>query len=296
MSKRISLFIITNFLIIFSLSLILKVFHLDNKLNSFGLKNTHLLIFCLVWGFSGSFISLMLSKIIAKKSMKVEIIDPKTFNEDLSSLVQAVHFLAKKAGIKVMPEVGIYDSDEINAFATGPTKNRSLVALSSGLVRQMSSEQIYGVLGHEISHIANGDMVTMTLIYGVMNSFVLFFPRIISLSLTSDSRTGIKVFIRYFLTMALELVFGILASIVICYFSRRREYRADKGAAELCGSKNMVLALEALLAQSNNSNNFVEKSGLATLKIYGVQSNLFGLFSTHPSVRNRIKQLKKIKD
>lgn len=295
MSKRISLFIITNFLIIFSVSLILKLFHLDEKLTSLGLKNTHLLAFCLVWGFGGSLISLLFSKIIAKRSMKIEIIDPNTYNEDLKNIVQAVHFLAKKAGIKTMPEVGIYDSNEINAFATGPTKNRSLVACSSGLICQMNAEQIYGVLGHEISHIANGDMVTMTLIQGVMNSFVLFFPRIISLSLTNDSRTGFKVFIRYFLTIALEIIFGILASIVVCYFSRRREYSADKGGSELCGSKNMILALEALLDQSNHSNNFVEKTGLATLKIYGIQSNLLSLFSTHPSVRNRIKRLNSIR-
>jgi heat shock protein HtpX len=294
MSKRIFLFIFVNFLVILSLSLFLRLFHFDQKLINLGIKNSHLIVFCLVWGFGGSIISLLLSKFSAKRLMQVEIIDPKTYDPDLQALIQTVYKLSKKAGISKMPEVGLYQSDEINAFATGATKNRSLVALSSGLIQQMSPEQIYGVIGHEISHIANGDMVTMTLIQGIVNSFVLFFPRLISFSLTNDSKSGFLVVIRYFLIIALEIVFGILGTLVVCYFSRRREYRADSGSASICGKEYMVVALEGLLNQSNNSKNFVEDTGLKTLKIYGLNNRLFSIFSTHPSVRNRIRKLRRL--
>jgi heat shock protein HtpX len=245
MSKRISLFILVNFLVVLSISFFIHLLKLEPKLASHGIKYLNLMVFCLIWGFGGSLLTLLISRITAKKIFKIQIIDPNTYNEELHALVEIVHDLARKAGIKTMPQVGIYESFEINAFATGPTKNRSLVAFSSGLLQQMSAQQIHGVIGHEISHIANGDMITMTLIQGIVNSFTLFFPRLISIVLTDKSTSGFTFFIRYALTIALEIVFGILGSIVVCYFSRRREFRADKGGAALCGTSHMVMALQA---------------------------------------------------
>jgi heat shock protein HtpX len=294
MSKRISLFVIVNFLIIFSVSLIfnfLQAHHIFPSLKN--IKVSHLAILCLVWGFSGSFLSLLFSRIIAKKSMGIQIIDPNTYDPDLKALLETVYEIAEKAKIKKMPQVGIYPSDEINAFATGPSKNKALVAISSGLLHQMPIKGIYGVLGHEMAHVANGDMVTMTLIQGIVNSFVLFLPRLIASVLMDDNRSGFRFLIRYFITIGLEIIFGILGSIVVCYFSRRREFRADAAGAALCGKDNMVAALESLLGQAMVPHVTAEPTGLAALKISGVNKGLLAsLFATHPPIKTRIRRLR----
>src|SRR3989339_1813106 len=181
-AKRIFLFMAVNVLILLTLSITLNILGVRPYLNANGIDYGALMTFCLVWGIGGAFISLGLSRIMAKWMMGVQVIPPNTSDPALSSLVQTVHNLAKAAGLPKMPEVGYYNSPEINAFATGPTKSRALVAVSAGLLESMDRAQLEGVLAHEISHIANGDMVTMTLLQGVINAFVMFLARVIAFS------------------------------------------------------------------------------------------------------------------
>jgi len=209
--------------------------------------------FCLVWGMGGAFISLAISRIMAKMMMGVKVIDPRQLHDpQLQWLVETVHRLARSAGISTMPEVGIYDSPEVNAFATGPTKNRALVAVSSGLLNRMGRDQVEGVLGHEVAHVANGDMVTMTLIQGVVNAFVMFLARAIAFAVAQSGRrddnegssfsSGTYLIVQF----VLEIVFMILGSILVAFVSRWREFRADHGGARLAGRDKMIAALEAL--------------------------------------------------
>jgi heat shock protein HtpX len=247
----------------------------------------------------GALISLMLSRIMAKWMMGVKVIDPNTSDPDLQSLVQIVHNLARSAHLPKMPEVGIYDSPEVNAFATGPTKSRALVAVSSGLLNRMSSDQIEGVLGHEITHVANGDMVTMTLIQGVVNAFVMFLSRVIAFALAQamrgdrDDRRGMSSGVYFLVEFVLQIIFMILGSIVVAAFSRWREYRADAGGARLAGRDRMVGALEAL----KRTYELVDpraQPAVATLKISSHPRGLFALFATHPPLDDRIARLQKI--
>src|SRR5439155_3204760 len=191
-----------------------------------------LAVFCLVWGFAVAFVSLGLSRLMAKWLMGVRVIPPDTTDPALKNLVETVHDLARQAGLPKLPEVGIYESEEVNAFATGPTKSRALVAVSTGLVERMGSEQVAGVLGHEITHVANGDMVTMTLVQGVINSFVLFLSRILAFVLSQamrsrDDRSSGGGWVQFLLVQVFQIVFSILGSIVVRWFSRQREFRAD---------------------------------------------------------------------
>ncbi|HAR43341.1 MAG TPA: protease HtpX, partial [Bdellovibrionales bacterium] len=186
--KRISLFLLVNFLVIITISVILKLLGIQPYLTAYGIDYGNLMAFCLVWGMGGAFISLALSRIIAKFAMGVKVIAPDTHDPALQDLVQMVHQLAKSAGLPAMPEVGIYNSPEVNAFATGPTKSRALVAVSTGLLQRMHRAEVEGVLGHEIAHVANGDMVTMTLIQGVVNAFVMFLARAIAFALAQAMR------------------------------------------------------------------------------------------------------------
>jgi heat shock protein HtpX len=195
-----------------------------------------------------------MSKFIAKMAMGVVIINPRSATKEELFLIEIVHNLARKVGLKTMPEVGIYSSPELNAFATGPTKNNSLVAVSSGLLMSMNREEIEGVLGHEISHVANGDMVTMTLIQGIVNSFALFLSRIlayaISIAIRGDERSGEISYVTYSLFTFVFDLFTILGSLLVAAFSRRREYRADHGGAKLAGRDNMIDALKRLKSAS----------------------------------------------
>lgn len=278
-----------------SISLVVNYFQLNIFLTKYGIDYKVLIIFCLIWGMSGSIISLLLSKTIAKRLYGVVILDKNSFQGWQRTLLEKVYFLSKKAGIEKMPEVGVYESEEINAFATGPTKNNSLVALSTGLLEKLDNDQIEAVIGHEISHIANGDMVTMTLLQGVVNSFVLFLSKTLAYLLTNlikkENDSEFKGYLIYsVVSFILELILIMLGSLLVAYFSRRREYRADKGSAQLLGKNKMISALKALSGETPLSSD----NSFRTLKISS-QSSFFNPFSSHPSLSNRIKRLNSLK-
>ena len=250
---------------------------------------------CAVMGFSGSLISLMMSKFMAKHMYGVQIIDPKATDSRSRGLVEMVHNFARRAGLPAMPEVGIYESPDINAFATGPSKSNSLVALSTGLLNSMSADEVEGVVGHEVAHIANGDMVTMTLIQGIVNTFVLFLSRILASliansSSSDDDRRGSPM-LQWVLTMVFDILFAILASIVVNYFSRRREFRADAGGAKIAGREKMIAGLRRLQSQFERIE--PDNGAAATLKISNKSSGIMALFSTPPALSERIARLEK---
>ncbi len=294
--KRIGLFLMVNALVIVTISFILNLLGVQPYLTPYGLNYESLMIFCLVWGMGGAFISLALSRVMAKWMMGVQVIPPDTHDPELRELVYEVHTLSRAAGLRVMPEVGIYDSPEVNAFATGPTKSRSLVAVSSGLLQRMRKEEVRGVLGHEVAHIANGDMVTMTLIQGVVNAFVMFLARVIAYALTmsrseGEERSGTPMSF-YIVQFALEMVFMVLGSIVVAWFSRYREYRADSGGARLAGRENMIQALEGLRRTFENAEPAAGQPAMQALKISG-GGGFMKLFSTHPPLEERIERLRR---
>jgi len=211
--------------------------------------------------------------------------------------VDTVHELARRAGLPALPEVGVYDSPDVNAFATGPTKSRALVAVSTGLLRKMRSHEVAGVLGHEVAHIANGDMVTMTLIQGIINAFVLFLSRVlafvISQALRSRDDRG-SGWLQYLLVMVFQIVFSILGSVVVCWFSRMREFRADAGGARLAGRESMVEALRGLQRLYNPqlaTEETQRSQAFQSLKISGSSSGMMALFATHPPIEQRIGRL-----
>ena len=287
--KRILLFLATNVAIVLVLSVTMRVLGVEPYLSANGLNLNSLLIFAAVMGFGGSFISLAISKWMAKKSMGVQVIEsPNTATERW--LVDTVRRYSEEAGIG-MPEVGIFDSPEVNAFATGMSKNSSLVAVSSGLLEQMTRQEAEAVIGHEVAHIANGDMVTLALIQGVVNTFVMFLSRVIGyfvdkVIFKTENGTGPA----FFVTMIVaELILGVLASIIVMWFSRQREFRADSGGARLAGRQNMIAALERL--------NSLHPSPLPDrMAAFGISgggaSGLKRLFLTHPPLSERIQALR----
>jgi len=287
--KRIFYFLGTNLAIVLVLSVTMRLLGVEPFLNANGLNLNSLLIFAAVMGFGGAFISLAISKWSAKKmSGAVTIENPKTLDEIW--LVNIVKKQSETVGIQ-MPEVAIFNSPVVNAFATGMSRNSSLVAVSSGLLEMMTKDEAEAVIGHEISHIANGDMVTLTLIQGVVNTFVLFFSRVIGYTVDKvifKTRQGTGP--AFFITMIIsELLLGVLASIVVMWFSRQREYRADIGGGQLAGNQKMIAALQRLKSQYESS--ALPKS-LAALGISGEQGiGLKELFSTHPSLDDRIARL-----
>lgn len=293
--KRIGLFFAVNILVMITISTILNLLGVKPYLTHYGLNYTSLMIFCLVWGMGGAFISLALSRLMAKWMMGVKVISPDTRDSEHRQLVLLVHELARSANLSIMPEVGIYDSPEINAFATGPTKSRSLVAVSSGLLNRMNQDEIRGVLGHEVAHIANGDMVTMTLVQGVVNAFVMFLARAIAFALTmagqKDEESQSTPFAYYAVQMVLEIVFMILGSMVVAWFSRYREFRADQGGARLAGRQNMIQALQGL----QRTIDVVGPADTAAIQAFKISSRPGGFmrfFSTHPPLEERIARLK----
>ncbi len=290
-AKRILLFGVTNVLVITTIGIVIHVLGLGHYLTAQGIDYMALLVLCTVWGFGGAFISLLLSKTMAKWSAGVKVIDPNTHDPDGRWLVQTVHHLARKAGIEKMPEVGYYDSPEVNAFATGATKNGALVAVSAGLVQRMSRDQVEGVLGHEIAHVANGDMVTMTLVQGVINVFVMFLSRVIAFLVAQNSRSENRYMIQFAVTMVLQVLLSFLGMMVVAAFSRWREFRADAGGASLAGKTRMISALEALQEAVRRRVPQEPAGSLATLKISG--GGMMALFSTHPPLEQRIARLKK---
>jgi heat shock protein HtpX len=293
--KRIFLLVVVNILVMLTITVVLGLFHVGRYFPQGGLGS--LAIFCLVWGFAGSFISLALSRLMAKWTMGVKVIPPETADPTLSGLVQTVHGLARAAGLP-LPELGIYQSDEVNAFATGPTRSRALVAVSTGLLQRMGSREVEGVLGHEVTHIANGDMVTMTLIQGVINSFVLFLSRIlafvVSQALRSRDDRGGGGAMQFLMSILFQIVFSILGSLVVCWFSRWREFRADAGGARLAGRQNMINALRALQRLHDPAvlqAEAREHPSFQALKISGSAGGLAHLFASHPPLEERIARL-----
>lgn len=287
--KRIFLFLATNMAIVLVLSVTMRLLGVEPYLNANGLNLTSLLIFAAVMGFGGSFISLAISKWSAKKAMGVQVIEAPA-NSTEFWLLETVRKYSTAAGIK-MPEVGIFDTPEVNAFATGMSKNSSLVAVSSGLLQQMSKSEAEAVIGHEIAHVANGDMVTLALIQGVVNTFVMFLSRVIGhlvdrVVFKTERGHGPA----FFVTMIVaELVLGVLASIIVMYFSRQREFRADRGGANLAGRQHMIAALERL--NSLHPAPLPEK--LAAFGISGGGGGgLKRLFMTHPPLEERIAALR----
>jgi len=287
--KRIFYFLVTNLAIVLVLSITMRLLGVEPFLNANGLNLNSLLIFATVMGFGGAFISLAISKWSAKQmSGAVTIENPKTPDEIW--LMNIVKKQSQAVGIQ-MPEVAIFNSPVVNAFATGMSRNSSLVAVSSGLLEMMTKDEAEAVIGHEISHIANGDMVTLTLIQGVVNTFVLFFSRVIGYTVDKvvfKTRQGTGP--AFFITMIIsELLLGVLASIVVMWFSRQREYRADFGGGQLAGKQKMIAALQRLKTQYEAS--ALPKS-IAALGISGEQGiGLKELFSTHPSLDDRIARL-----
>ncbi|TQV71393.1 protease HtpX [Aliikangiella marina] len=288
--KRVALFIATNLAIVVVLGLVLSFLGpaLGLDRGSYG----GLLLFAAVFGFGGAFISLWMSKFIAKRSVGAQVIQaPQSHTEKW--LVDTVARQAKAAGIG-MPEVAVYQSLEMNAFATGASKNNSLVAVSTGLLQQMDKREVEAVLAHEVSHIANGDMVTLTLIQGVVNTFVIFLARAIAgiinnaLRGNSNQGSGAGGFAYYGIVIVLEIIFGILASVIVMWFSRQREYRADAGAAYLEGKDAMIAALNRL---RNNHESQLEGSMVA----FGISGKkaMSELFLSHPPLEKRISALQK---
>ncbi len=296
-AKRILLFTLVNILVMITITLVMGVLGVGRYFPQGGL--TGLAVFCLVWGFAGAFISLALSRLMAKWFMGVQVIPPDTNNPDLRELVDMVHRLAQQANLPKLPEVGIYESAEVNAFATGPSRSRSLVAVSTGLLQRMQHREVEGVLGHEVAHIANGDMVTMTLVQGVINAIVLFLSRVLAFVVSQalrsrDDRDSGGGWIQYLLVIVFQIVFSILGSIVVCWFSRVREFRADAGGAALAGRGSMIDALRALQRMQDPELAAAEAKhaqSFQTLKISGARSGFAALFSTHPALEERIARL-----
>ena len=293
MFKRIGLFLLTNVAVLVVLGVVLNIVsavfginfsNVAGKGQSYGT----LLVFAAIVGFSGSIISLLMSKTIAKSTMGVQMIDVNHPSTKLEAwLVDTVHHHSQKAGIP-MPEVGIYEG-EANAFATGATKNSSMVAVSTGLLSSMNKEEVEAVLAHEIAHVANGDMVTMTLIQGVTNTFVVFLSRLIGwvvdrqILRNEDDAPGIGYYVT---SIVLDIAFGLLAGIIVAAFSRYREFRADAGAAQVMNSPEpMISALQRL--------GTMQPAELpAAVKGFGISGGIGSLFASHPSIEDRIAALR----
>ncbi|MRR15419.1 MAG: protease HtpX [Deltaproteobacteria bacterium] len=289
--KRVLLFLVTNIAVIVVLSIVIRILGVDRFLDANGINYVSLLIFAAVFGFGGSFISLAISKWMAKRATGAEVIvQPRSAIEIW--LVDTVKKQAGQAGIG-MPEVAVFDSDSPNAFATGMNKDKALVAVSTGLLRTMKRDEVEAVLGHEISHVANGDMITLSLIQGVVNTFVIFIARVVGyfvdrVVLKNEEGRGLGFFIT---TIVAEIVFGILASVIVLWFSRKREYAADAGGAKLAGTGSMIAALESLQRS-------IYEPLPDQMKAFGIagkpsKHGLKLLFMTHPPLEDRIEALKR---
>jgi heat shock protein HtpX len=288
--KRIVLFLATNLAVVLVMSVVLSLLGVDRFLTGTGLNLGSLMVFSVVAGFTGAFISLLMSKPMAKWSTGARVIDAPSTSTELW-LMETVRRLADRAGI-TMPEVAVYDG-EPNAFATGAFKNSALVAVSTGLLQNMTKDEVEAVLGHEIAHVANGDMVTLTLIQGVVNTFVIFLARVVgylvdkTIFRSNDDRPGIGYMVTVFVC---EIVFGILASIIVAWFSRYREFRADAGSAQLLGSPQPMVKALARLGGLEPAEHLPE-----TFKALGINnagSGFSALFSTHPPIEDRIAALR----
>mgnify|MGYP000246376578 FL=1 len=285
--KRILLFVLTNLAVMVVLGVVASLLGVNRFLTSNGLNLTALLGFSLIMGFGGAFISLLMSKTMAKWSTGAEVItQPRS--QDEAWIVETVRRLSERAGI-AMPEVAIYEG-EPNAFATGAFKNSALVTVSTGLLQGMTREEVEAVLGHEVAHIANGDMVTMTLIQGVLNTFVVFLSRVVgyfvdSLLRKNDEESSGPGIGYYVTSIVLDIVLGFVASMIVAWFSRQREFRADEGASQLMGNKQPMINA---LARLNQMHAGPLPSSVAAM---GITSELGKLFATHPPLEERIAAL-----
>lgn len=292
--RRIFLFVLTNILVLTTILIVFTilstVFGINfNYISGGSIDFATLLIFSAVIGFTGAFFSLAISRWMAKTVMRVRVLDTK---QNLSAaereLVEKVHRLAQRAGLRKMPEVGIYHSSEVNAFATGPTKSRSLVAVSTGLLQSMDDDAVEGVLAHEVAHIANGDMVTMTLLQGIVNTFVVFLARVAAFIASRFVRSELQGVVHFIAILVFQILFSVLGSLVVMAFSRYREYHADRGGADLAGKDKMVHALRSLKHHINRVD--TNQTALQTLKINN-KGGMSRLFSSHPDLNDRIRRL-----
>ena len=291
MAKRIFLFLLTNLAILVTLSIVLNLLGVAGYIRpDGGIDHVTLLVFAFVWGMGASVISLLMSRVIAKMAMGVKLVNGQSGQPELDWLFNTVSRLARQANLP-QPEVGYYESPEVNAFATGPSKKRSLVAVSSGLLRGMRQDEIEGVLAHELAHIQNGDMVTMTLIQGVVNAFVLYLSRVIASIVRNAVDERYAFLLGFVVTIVLDIVLGIFGMMIVAWFSRAREFRADAGAATLAGREKMIGALRRL--QSTTRLIDTSEPELATLKISNRQAMM--LFSTHPPLEARIAALENMR-
>lgn len=291
MGKRIFYFLATNILVLLTISIVLSVTGARSYIEGQNINFGSLLIFSAIVGFTGSFISLAMSRWMAKRMMGVQVIDPNHPQHAYEqAVVEKVHRLSKAAGLMYMPEVGIYHSPEVNAFATGPSKKRSMVAVSAGLLNEMDDDAIEGVIAHEVAHIANGDMVTMTLLQGVVNTFVVFLARIVAFAVTRFVRDEVAPLVHFLAIIVFQLIFSVLGSLVVFAYSRHREFHADKGGADIAGKDKMKHALEMLRAYSERASGREEQAAVATLKINSKKKKSM-LFSTHPDIDERINRL-----
>jgi heat shock protein HtpX len=285
--KRVLLLLGTNIAVMLVLSIVASVFGLDQWLAQEGINYTSLLVMSAIFGFGGAFISLLLSKFMAKRMMGLHVIDGSEGTSEYW-LVETVRKLAEKAGVG-MPEVGLYEGPA-NAFATGAFKDSALVAVSTGLLQSMSKEEVEAVLGHEMAHVANGDMVTLTLIQGVLNTFVFFLARVVGFIIDKAVfRTERGVGFGFYITVFVcQILFGIVASAIVAWFSRWREFRADRGSADLLGTPQPMIAALGRLGQ-------VQTGGLPdAVKAFGIssESKMAQLFATHPPIEQRIAALR----
>lgn len=291
--KRIGLFVLTNVLVMVTIGIVWSL--VSRFLGLAGLNSyiPFLIAFCAVWGMGGAFISLLMSKWMAKMFHGVQVIEPNNQNPELRALVNKVHDFARRAQLPKMPEVGIYESVDINAFATGPSKGNSLVAVSTGLLQRMNEKEMDGVLAHEVAHIANGDMVTMTLIQGIVNAFAMFFSRILAGLVASNVEERYREIVRFVVTILGDIAFTLLGSIVVNYFSRRREFRADAGGAKYASRESMIAALQKLRAVYELP--IPPEEGMtSTLMISNRdKGGIAKLFMTHPPLEVRIEALQR---
>jgi len=293
MLKRVGLFLLTNFLVILTVSIILAVVFPMLGIDLKGI--TGLAIFCGVFGMAGAFISLAISRWVAKRAYSIQLINANERDHQLREIYEMVARLSKKAGLPSVPEVGIYNSSEPNAFATGPSKNKSLVAFSTGLLNSMDKKEVEAVAGHEIAHIANGDMVTMTLLTGIANALVMFLARIVAAAINNfltdeDGGGGLGFFAYIIVVMVLQSFFMMIASIPIAAFSRYREYKADAGSAKFTSPMAMASALKAL---ANGAQVQTKNDSFAIAKISSNRRT--SLWSTHPSIEDRVARLEKMR-
>lgn len=288
--KATFLLVVTNLAIMAMIGVIVKLLGLEPALQANGLNLGSLFVVSALMGFAGSFISLFMSKSMAKRAMGVEVIEQPQ-NETEAWIYRTVENMSNELGIK-MPEVGIFHNDAPNAFATGASKNNSLVAVSTGLLNVMSRDEVEAVIGHEMAHVNNGDMVTSTLLQGVLNTFVYFFARIIAQVVSSNREGGSSSGSYFMVSMLMQMVLGVLASMIVMWFSRFREYKADNGGAALTSNQSMANALRALkrVQDANMPTALPDKMAAFGITAFG------GMFSTHPPLEKRIEALENQKN